>query len=175
MAGVYTLIQAVIQQSRLVTATGSFIDAFAADFFGASFLRWGSEADFGYRQRVMGELLRPRGTRAAITAALIQLTGRVPQIFEPALTTDTGGYSIGGVGYGMAGGWGNLNLPYQFFLTVFRPSGGAIALFAGYGTGGFPVYGNLNMEGSTPDDGAIFASVPPLLPVATTAWCRILG
>jgi hypothetical protein len=173
MAGVYALIQAVILQSRLVTATGVFIDSFAADFFGSGLLRWTGEADAAYRQRVGDELLRPRATRAAVTLALTQMTGRAPAIFEPARAEDTGGYTVGGVGYGVAGGWGNLQLPYQFFLTVFRPQEAGIAFLAGYGTGGVPVYGSLAMETDAPTDSALVAAVPPLLPAATIAWCRL--
>jgi len=173
MASVYTLIQAVKQQSRLITASGSFIDSFAADFFGTSLLRWASEADGDYRIRVERALLCSRATRAAIGLALTELTGRTPTFFEPACTSDTGGYTIGGCGYCVAGGWGNLNLPYQFFLTVYRPQEAGIATLAGYGSGGIPVYGSLAMQADGPTDTDLWAAVPPLLPASTIAWCRI--
>jgi hypothetical protein len=173
MASVYTLIQAVVQQSRLITATGSFIDSFAADFFGTDLLRWTGESDDAYRMRVEQALLCSRATRAAIGLALTELTGRVPAFFEPACTSDTGGYTIGGCGYCVAGGLGNLNLPYQFFLTIYRPHEAGIADLAGYGTGGIPVYGGLAMEKDGPTDADLWAAVPPLLPASTIAWCRI--
>jgi hypothetical protein len=173
MAAVYALIQAVIQQSRILTATCSYLDAVAVDFFGNTLERRLDEADTPFRTRICEELLRSRATRAALNTGLVQLTGRAPVIFEPARSSDTGGYNLGGVGYCLAGGWGCLNLPYQFFLTIFRPQGGGIAQLAGYGSPGVPVYGSLTMEVAGISDSELFAAVPPLLPVATIAWCRL--
>jgi hypothetical protein len=169
----WSLLQSVILQARIATASGNFLDLIGADFFGGTMVRLPDEQDAGYRVRLTDAILRPRATREALSLALLQLTGRSPVIFEPARTADTGGYTIGGVGYGQGGGWGNLSLPFQFFLTVFRPSGGGIAELAGYGTGGFPVYGSLIMESASLPDSVIVASVPPLLPAATTAWMRL--
>ena len=173
MAAIYTLIQAVIQQSRILTATGCFLDAVSVDFFGAGLGRRLDEADNSFRIRICEELLRNRSTRAAVSNGLAELTGQAPVIFEPARSSDTGGYSLGGVGYCQAGGWGNLSLPYQFFLTIFRPQGGGIAELAGYGSPGIPVYGSLTMEAAGISDSELFAAVPPLLPVAAIAWCRL--
>jgi hypothetical protein len=173
LAGVYTLIQGVQGQARLVSASGTFIDSFAADFLGTTLLRWSGEDDADFRQRVGEELLRDRGTRGAVELALTQLTGRAPSLFEPARTTDTGGYCIGGTGYGLAGGWGSLALPYQFFVTLLRPQEAGIALLAGYGTGGFSAYGDLAMTSSGPTDAVLMQAIPLLLPAGTIAWCRI--
>ncbi len=173
MASLYSLIQAVRQQARLKTATGIFLNAISYDFFGSTMVRWNGEQDDDYRQRLGWELLRPRATRNALELAFAEVTGSRPTIFEPSLASDTGGYTIGGVGYNAGGGWGNLQLPYQFFLTIFRPSEGAIALLAGYGTGGVPVYGSLAMETNGPSDDKLVAMVQPLLPAATIAWCRV--
>ena len=171
----WTLLQAVIAQARIATASGSFLDLISADFFGAGLVRLPDEQDIAFQTRIRDGLLRPHGTRAATILALQQLTGKSPIVFEPANTADTGGYSIGGLGYGAGGGWGSLMLPYQLFLTVFRPSGGGIADLAGYSSGGIPVYGSLNMESAGLPDDMIIASVPPLLPRATTAWMRLTG
>jgi hypothetical protein len=172
-AGFWTLLQSVTAQSRIRTATGTFLDLISADFFGAGLVRFADEQDDAFRARIMDGLLRPRATRAALTLALQELTGRPPVIFEPGRTSDTGGYTIGGVGYGAGGGWGCLGLPYQVFVTAFRPSGGGIAEFAGYGTGGVPVYGSLTMENDPVSDAVIQTAIPGLLPAATTAWMRI--
>jgi hypothetical protein len=174
MASVFALIQFVIQQSRILTAVGLFLDAASVDFFGTALARRAAEPDAAFRTRICQELLRLRATRAAVTLGLTQLTGRVPIIFEPARSSDTGGYSVGGIGYGRAGGWGNLSLPYQVFITIGRPHGGGIADLAGYGTGGIPVYGNLNMQAAGISDAQIYGSVPPLLPAGTVAWCRLV-
>jgi hypothetical protein len=170
----YGLIQFVIQQARILTATGSFLDAISTDFFATKLQRRTLENDGGFLTRIEDELLRPRGTRASINLALTQLTGNAPVIFEPRLTSDTGGYSSGGIGYSIAGGWGSFSLPFQFFITAFRPRGGGIAQLAGYGTGGVPTYGSLGMVQAQVSDTQIFASIPPLLPAATIAWARIL-
>jgi hypothetical protein len=169
----WTLLQAVILQTRIRTATGLFLDLISTDFFGGSLLRLSGEADAAFQARILQALLRPRGTRLALSTALLQLTGHLPVIFEPARTSDTGGYTVGGLGYGLGGGWGSLALPYQFFITVFRPSGGGIAQIAGYGTGGIPVYGNLSMEQAGVTDSFIQDAVPPMLPAGTTAWMRL--
>jgi hypothetical protein len=169
----WTLLQAVISQTRIRTATGQFLDLISTDFFGSTLLRFSDEADPAFQIRILQALLRPRATRSALSTALRQLTGYAPIIFEPARTTDTGGYTIGGVGYGLGGGWGSLALPYQFFITVFRPSGAGIAEVAGYGTGGIPVYASLSMEPTGITDSAIQAAVPPMLPAGTIAWMRL--
>jgi len=172
-AATWSLLQAVITQTRIATATNTFLDTISEDYFGADLVRFAGEQDAAFRTRILADLLRPRGTRAAVVLALTQLTGRAPAIFEPARTSDTGGYTVGGAGYGAGGGWGSLLLPYQFFLTAYRPRGGGIALFAGYGTGGIPAYGNLAMEREGIPDRVIQAAVPPLLPASTTCWMRI--
>jgi hypothetical protein len=173
LSAFWTLLQAVISQTRIATSSGGFLDLICTDFFGSSIVRLRDEQDGPFRARITDALLQPRGTRAALTLALFQLTGRHPRIFEPALTSDTGGYTIGGIGYGSGGGWGSLTLPYQFFITAFRPAGGGIALIAGYSSGGIPVYGSLAMEATGIPDNFIQASIPPVLPAATTAWMNI--
>jgi len=170
----YRLIQFVIQQTRILTASGVFIDAFSLDFFAGDLPRRVLEGDIPFVARIENELLRPRATRASIGLALQQLTGNAPTFFEPCLTSDTGGYTYGGLGYCVAGGWGNLELPFQFFITAYRPQGGGISQFAGYGTGGIPIYGSLSMVAVAVPDTAIFASIQGLLPAATIAWARIL-
>jgi hypothetical protein len=170
----WTLLQDVTAQSRIATAWGGFLDLIAADFFGAALVRFPDEQDDAFRSRIRETLLRPLGTRAAITSALVALTGQTPIIFEPARTSDTGGYTVGGIGFGMAGGWGSLILPFQFFITVVRPRGAGIANLAGYGSGGVPAYGNLALQETGISDSIIQAAVPPLLPVSTLAWMKIV-
>jgi len=170
---IYGLVQFVILQARISTASGTFLDMISVDFFGTFLPRLGLEQDDAFLVRIKNELLRPRGTRTALATALEQLTGRAPIIFEPALTSDTGGYSLGGIGYTVAGGWGNLALPFQMFVTAYRPHGSGIAYFAGYGTGGIPVYGNLSMEPPQILDSDILSLIRKVLPAATIAWTRI--
>jgi hypothetical protein len=172
-AAMYGLLQTVQAQARIATASGGFLDLISADFFGAALPRRNAEADGLFRTRISQELLRPRATRSALVLALTELTGRAPVVFEPARPSDTGGYNVGGVGYGVAGGWGNLALPYQVFVTAYRPSGGGIALFAGYGTGGLQYYGDLSMLTTVVSDADIQKTVTKLLPAASIAWMNI--
>jgi hypothetical protein len=99
----------------------------------------------------------------------------VPTIFEPSRPGDTGGYDSGGLGYSVAGGWGNLELRYQSFVIVNRPSAGGIANFAGYGTGGYSYYGDLAMVNVPVTDAEIYAAVTGILPAGYLAWTRIMG
>jgi hypothetical protein len=173
-ASCYEFIQFTIAQSRIATAYGGFLDLISLDFFGLGLPRRLAEPDASFQDRILSQILLPRVTRGAIGAALVELTGQTPIIFEPARSEDTGGYCAGGAGYAIAGGWGNLALPFQFFITVFRPAGGGIAGLAGYATGGIPCYGSLNMENIQVSDTEVMAGVASLLPVSTTAWTRII-
>lgn len=172
-SAIYDLVAFVRLQTRIATSVGNFLDAAAADFFGFSLVRRNQETDVHFLVRIRQEMLRQRATRAALSEALTDLTGRTPVIFEPARTADTGGYAVGGVGYGVAGGWGNLQLPYQVFVTAFRPAGAGIAAFAGYGTGGYLYYGSQAMIAAPVPDAAIYAEIAALVPAATIAWSRI--
>ena len=174
-ATIYTMIQFVRDQTRIGSATGEFLDLISADFFGISLPRRLQEADSAFLLRIQQEMLRPRATRSALALALLELTGNSPAIFEPARASDTGGYATGGVGYGVAGGWGNLTLPYQVFVEVRRPQGGGIAALAGYGTGGYLVYGALSLVQTPVTDADIYAEIAAVLPAATIAWSRIVG
>jgi hypothetical protein len=129
-------------------------------------------------------LFRERGTRGAIVSVLQDLTGQAPLVFEAARPTDTGGYGsaeggCGGIGYGRAGGWGSLCLPFQCFVTAYRPPGSGIATVDGWGgnTGGYGQgaieYASLAMIQGQMTDDDIYSAVAGVLPVAAIAWTRI--
>jgi len=176
----YGLLAYVRAQTRIATATDVFLDIIAQDFFGGRLARRTGQSDTAFRQRIRIELLRERGTRAAIVSVLTDLTGRAPTIFEPARTTDTGGYGVA-VAYGAAGRWGSLLLPFQCFVTAYRPTGAGIAEVAGYGavTGGYGAgaieYADLAMVQGQVTDSDIYQAVAGVLPVATIAWTTITG
>ncbi len=174
-SAVYTLIEVVRAQARLLTSSGGFVDSFAQDFCGAALPRRSGESDASYIQRIGYELLRPRGTRTAMTTAMLQLTGQPAIVFEPARPMDTGGYATGGAGYGVAGGYGNLKLAYQSFLKVRRPHGAGIAQLAGYRTGGVLAYGSLALVQTGVPDSSIYASAASILPAGSTVWVQIQG
>lgn len=183
-AWLYGLLGFVRQQARIETASGIWLDVIAADFFGQGMSCRPAQLDDDFRASIRRELVRERGTRAAVIAALADLTGRKPVIFEPARASDTGGYGGlhgggGGLGYGIVGGWGSLHLPFQCFVTAYRPRGTGIAAVAGWGTGaggygrGAIEYASLSMIAGQVTDSDIFASVAAVMPVNTIAWTQI--
>ena len=155
-AWLYSMITYANLQTRLATSTDVWLDLLALDFFGLRVQRLSPESDTQFRTRIKAEILRPRATRAAVAQALTDLTGRAPVIFEPARPADTGGYTIGGVGYGVGGGYGDLHLPFQAFITAYRPHGGGVANVAGY-SGLTPAVVTPTSGGSITDNtGAVF-------------------
>ena len=181
----YGMISYANRQTRLATATDVWLDLIALDFFGFGLQRAANEPDSQYRARIQANLLQPKSTRAAVAKAITTLTGKAPTIFEPANTSDTGGYSLGGVGYGVAGGYGNLSLPFQAFVTAYRPSGGGVATVGGYGNptlfphgaGGYGVgaieYASTSMVSGQVTDAMIQSVVTATMPESTIAWLRI--
>lgn len=186
-AWVYSLLAYAKAQARRLTASGVFLDMIAADFFGSFIRRRVNESDAALSARIGRELFRQKGTRAGVIAALTDLTGRAPAIFEPAYPLDTGGYGIAS-GYRAGGGYGSLALPFQFFVTAYRPNGQGVAMVAGYGniaagvTGMPGGYGVGSVEYATPSmfapsisDVDIYNVINDTRPAATIAWTNILN
>jgi hypothetical protein len=181
---VYDLLQYVKAQTRIGTATGIWLDMIAQDYFGARVARRTGQSDTEFRNRIRRELFRERGTREAIVSALQDLTGRTPRVFEPGRTTDTGRYHSlngagGGVAYCVAGGWGSLGLPFQCFISAYRPTGSGIAMVAGwrgpsgaYGEGAIE-YASLAMVQDQITDSDIYTAIADVMPAATIGWTRI--
>lgn len=182
-ARVYALIQYVRLQTRIKTATDGWLDLIAADYFGTRILRYQGQTDASFRGRIIAELLRERGTRAAVRRVLLDLTGREPIIFEPQRPADTGGYSSGGCGYGVAGGWGSKNYPFQCLVTAYRPIGSGIATVGGWGSSvaGYSTpssaveWANPSLIVGAVTDADIYAAVASVIPAATIAWVKILS
>lgn len=132
-------LQFVKQQTRILTASGAWLDAVANDFFGASVIRSAGLTDSQFRFIILSELFKPRGTRQAVVETMVQLTGSTPAVFEPTNIRDFGAcgsaatvfYAVPGIGAGPAqsvaaggqGGYGNATMILQ-------------ALVAGNGQGG---------------------------------------
>ncbi len=175
----YTLLVNVKAQTRISTASGIFLDIASADFLGAWLPRRSAESDPAYRLRIQQNLLAPRATRASLGRAIVNLTGRQPVIFEPLNATDTGGYGSGTLGYGVSGGYGSVNLPFQFFVTAYRPNATPISNAGGYngGPGGYgraPMfYGDLTTYAGVISDAEIYATVAAVLPSCGIAWTTI--
>ncbi len=175
----YALLGTVKAQTRLATAAGVLLDIAAADYFGGALPRRAGEADAAFSTRIRASLLAPRATRAGLSLALTALTGRVPVIFEPLNATDTGGYNTNTLGYNRLGGYGSMNLPFQFFVTAYRPDATPISHAGGYGTGpgGYgdaPMfYASLTDIPGDITDQDIYAAAAAVLPAASIAWINL--
>jgi hypothetical protein len=175
----YSLVTDVAAQTRIATAGAPFLDIASADYFGTALPRRAGESDAAFSLRLRANLIAPRATRAAVAAALTSLTGRAPKIFEPLNADDTGGYGYGTLGYGAAGGYGCRNLPFQFFVTGFRPDATPVSNAGGYGNGpgGYNtapmLYADLADIPGTITDADIYAAAAAVLPTASIAWMNL--
>ena len=176
-SAIYDQIAFVRLQTRLATATGAFLDIAALDFLGGRLVRRPGEPDVNFSGRIRQEIVRPRATRGALIQLLTDLTGQPFRVFEPARPADTGGYGVGGVGYGVAGGWGSLETPYQVFVDAQRPKGagvpnsGGYGVGMGYGVGGGQYIGPDSLQGFT--DAEFYDAIESVLPSGVTAWVRL--
>ena len=180
LASAFGLIAAVRLQARLATMSGQFLDLFAGDFFGLALLRRAGETDGPYLARIRRNLLRDRGTRAALIAVVTDLTGTAPDIFEPQRPADTGALNTGTLALGVAGRLGSRAYPFQAFVTVTRPSNnGAASNLAGLGS---PVAGlgtGLMVLASAAEltppvsDADIYAAIADTMPAGSIAWTRL--
>lgn len=175
---IYGLIAFVRAQTRIATASGVFLDMAAADFFGPALRRAPGESDDALRAAIEANLLAPKATRGALAATLTRLAGTPPAIFEPARPADTGAYGMA-LGYGVAGGWGSLALPYQCFVTLTLAPDVGIANVAGYGMGGGWGVGPVEYVDpatliSPAGPAALEAAIVSSLPLCATCWVRIL-
>jgi hypothetical protein len=183
-AWLHSLLAYVKLQTRIATATDGWLDLIARDYGGPAWARQAGETDSAFRTRTMSNLQQLRGTRAALIAGVTALTGRAPAVFEPAYPPDTGGLGSVGLGWNTAGGWGSLMLPYQCFVTAYRPAGGGIASTGGWGSaettfalGGWSTgalqYGNTSLIEGEVTDAQILATVADCMPAATIAWTAL--
>ncbi len=180
MASVYALIVYARLQTRIRTATDGWLDMIASDFFGLSLQRKAGQSDASFRANIIANLFRERGTRNAVSKALIDLTGRAPIIIEPNRPQDCGAYSAPNSGYDDAGAYSDVSLSYQAFITAYRPFGTGIPNIAGYGisTAGYSVdaqgeYTSPSMSTDTVTDADIYAAIEAVRPAATITWVRI--
>lgn len=176
--GVFALLDTVRQQTRIASAGGVFLDIAATDYFGDLLPRRVAESDAAYSLRIRQNLVQPRATRESVVLALQTLTGRLPYIFEPRNPADTGGYNAA-MGYGVAGGYGSMTLPYQFFIKAFRPDNLAVSNACGFGVGpgGYNAppafYADTSQFQGYISDIEIYACIAAMVPTTSIAWTII--
>ncbi|KVC81378.1 hypothetical protein [Burkholderia ubonensis] len=177
---IYSLYAYAKLQTRILTATDAYLDLIAYDFFGTSIQRKANQTDASFRATIIANLFRERATRHAIVKVLQDLTGRTPRIVEPKRPADTGSYGGPLIGYGVAGAYGSMQMPYQAFVIAYRPLGSGIPSVAGYGisTGGYSQasqaeWASLSMIQNAVTDADIYAAISSVLPASTIAWTDI--
>jgi hypothetical protein len=176
----YALLQYVITQSRIATATGVWLDIISLDFFGSFLPRRMSEADNIFRTRIQRELFRQKGTRAAVIQTLTDLGCPSIKVFEPAYVYDTGAWDTNTLGWDVAGDWGETDLPYQFFVTVAPPipiseSAGADGWdgsLGGWDVGALE-WTDPSQFGGLITNANIYAAIADVVPAGYIAWTQI--
>lgn len=179
LSAVYGLIDYAALQTRIATATDGFLDLIAQDFFGSTLARRPAQSDGSFRARIQASLFVIRNSRPAMTQALERLTGRAPIIVEPWNTGDTGALDSAGLYWDDLGGWGASvpELPYQSFVTAFRPQTIGNADLAGWDvtTGGWDAGHEYwaDESSSTITDADIIATVEAVRMAGTVVWLGI--
>ncbi|MFZ6727328.1 hypothetical protein ACO0K2_17690 [Undibacterium sp. MH2W] len=169
------------QQTRIKTATGSFLDLIALDFFGLSLQRQPGQSDAQFLSNIQINMFQERGTRKGVSQILTNLTGRAPLIFEPSRPADTGAYGSNSIGYSLSGGYGSLSLPYQAFVTAYRPITSGIPFVGGYGTpaaaygvASATEYADVKMLQTPVTDAQIYQALDSAKCEGTVIWAQIL-
>lgn len=177
---IYSLYAYAVLQCRIRTASDGYLDLIAADFFGASIQRKANQSDASFRATIIANMFRERATRNAIVKVLQDLTGRTPKIVEPKRPADTGSYGGPLIGYGVAGAYGSMQMPYQAFVIAYRPLGSGIPSVAGYGisTGAYGTasqaeWASLSTIQNAVTDADIYAAIDSVRPAATIVWVDI--
>jgi hypothetical protein len=179
-AFLYSLYDYARQQIRIKTASEGWLDLIAADFFGTSLQRLDGQTDDSYRSRIIANLFRERATRRGLINVLTELTGRVPDVFEPRNPADTGGWGMPQSGWGVGTfRVGAIDTPMQTFVRAFRPHFSGIPNVTGWGqpAGGWGVgqakWSDLDEIIGFLRDADIYAAVDAVKPAATIVWVRI--
>lgn len=179
---IYSQYAYAIQQSRINTATGDTLDAVAKDFFGVNVVRGVNQSDASFRADISIGLFRERTTRGAVVNALLSLTGQAPMVFEPASAADSGAYNAGTLAYDVGGGYGDLTLNNQAFVTAYRPAGSGTPMVGGYDSpvGGYDSpslleYASISMGQAAISDAQILSAINAVRPIGMKVWVQILN
>lgn len=172
LSTVYANITYAALQTRINTATDGWLDIISGDFFGAFLPRNANELDGSFRTRILANLFIKGPTRADMSKVLTLITGRAPSIFEPSNTTDSGGWDDS-IYWDISGNMGD-PMPYQAFVTAYRPVGGQVDLGEWDSRMYFDIAGYFS--DSSPNaitDAAIIAAVESTRALGTLIWMRI--
>jgi len=179
-AFIYSLYSYAVLQTRIKTATDGWLDMIAADFFGSAIFRGTYQTDTSFRNKILVNLFQAKATRAAISSVLFNLTGRYPKFVEPGQPADTGAYAAPNSGYGVAGAYGSVLMPFQGFIQAYRPLSTGIPSIAGYGSpsAGYGVasqgdYATMSQILNQVADADIYAAIETVRPAGTIAWVKI--
>lgn len=174
LSTIYSQIAYAKLQARIKTATDGYLDLISADFFGQSLPRLTNEQDGAFRARILANLFIKGPTRGSMSAVIEAITGRKPDIFEPSNPTDSLGLDGAFFWDTGAGKWGD-PLPYQSFVTAYRPSGENTSLAEldswRMSWDSFGAWSDIQSAQIT--DAAIFAAVESTRALGTTVWLRI--
>jgi hypothetical protein len=182
----FTLRDFILAQSRISKSGEIWLDIAAQDFFAGKVTRKPGETDGIFRNRLIWYLQQDRCTRSAVAAALANLTGSNPSIFEPGQPRDTGCYggngseSLAVAGYGVNGGWGSNSMPFQALILVTRPPAPNTAFAGGwqdpssaYG-GGVAEYLNGSTHSNGISDQDVIDQILYSAPAASCLWLSII-
>lgn len=174
LSSIYAQITYAALQTRIATATDGYLDLISNDFFGTSLPRLTNESDGDFRARILANLFVKGPTRGNMSAVLTLVTGRTPDIFEPSRTDDSGAFDGAFYWDTGVGKWG-APMPYQSFVTAYRPLTSAQSLgeldswrwsFDSYGA-----WSDAQVTSVT--DAAIIAAVESTKMLGTVVWLRI--
>lgn len=169
-ATLHGMIGYVRTQTRVASVSDNFLDLATMDYCANRVSRRALESDASLRPRLLREMIRERGTNAALVAAIQDVTGRTPAIFEPMAPGNTGGYGVA-CGYGAVGGYASLTMPFQCLVTAYRPfAANAPAWTTGPGPGA-PVAAALVPLPVA--DADIYAAIAAVTPISAIAWTSL--
>ena len=175
LSTIYSQITYAALQTRIATATDGYLDLIANDFFGTNLPRLTNETDGAYRTRILANLFVKGPTRANMLAVLTLITGRTPDIFEPSNTNDSGGWDGAFYWDTGVGKWGD-PMPYQSFVTVYRPLTNAQSLGEldswRWSWDSYGAWSDQQITSIT--DAAIIAAVESTRMTGSIVWMRIL-
>lgn len=94
LSWIYSLLQFALQQTRLGTSSGGWVDLAALDYFGNNLPRANGESDAAYIARIEANLFQPANTRGAIQQAVENVTGSAVRMIEPWQPNDNARYGV---------------------------------------------------------------------------------